>query len=438
VPPRYDEKGCFVRILRPVPIAIGFSLILLTGVADATSTTCTTSVVCAEYINSSSGVAIHGEANTGIGIRGTSNGSTGFYGASRSGSPFFPGVEGESLDQTGDDIAGGFGLTAASGGTAPAYGVVGYGSVTGVYGVAAGPGNGTQGLPTGYGIEGYDTAGIAGRDTNVAVLGQTKHGAAMLALANATPSNTQAFTPYGLTFPYAIAAEAEPDQTNGGAVAVEAVSNSIPLEAYNPTTGYYVELDLAGYDISAQNFKVDTSGNVTATSLATNSGSYVRTTGSSGTTRKSYSAQTAAPVMEDSGEGQLVNGRGYVKLDAALSDVIDNHNAYRVFLTPEGDSNGLYVTQKSPAGFVVREARGGRSTLSFDYRIIAKPVDDDAQRLALAPPRPHPDLRQGNLHAGRAAAAQESLDPFARLRSRVGPATFARERNAARAIETAP
>jgi hypothetical protein len=142
--------------------------------------------------------------------------------------------------------------------------------------------------------------------------------------------------------------------------------------------------------------------------------------------------------MEDSGEGQLVNGRGYVKLDAALSDVIDNHNAYRVFLTPEGDSNGLYVTQKSPAGFVVREARGGRSTLSFDYRIIAKPVDDDAQRLALAPPRPHPDLRQGNLHAGRAAAAQESLDPFARLRSRVGPATFARERNAARAIETAP
>jgi hypothetical protein len=51
---------------------------MLTGAARATSTTCATSVVCAEYINTSSGVAIHGEANSGIGIRGTSVTNTGF------------------------------------------------------------------------------------------------------------------------------------------------------------------------------------------------------------------------------------------------------------------------------------------------------------------------------------------------------------------------
>ncbi len=51
-------------------IAVGVSLVLLTRVANANSTTCITSTVCAEYIKSSNGGAIHGEANTGIGIHG--------------------------------------------------------------------------------------------------------------------------------------------------------------------------------------------------------------------------------------------------------------------------------------------------------------------------------------------------------------------------------
>jgi hypothetical protein len=78
------------------PAAIVTLLAILPGAARASSTTCATTVVCAEYINTSSGVAIHGEANSGIGIRGTSVTNTGFYGASGSGSASTPGVEGES------------------------------------------------------------------------------------------------------------------------------------------------------------------------------------------------------------------------------------------------------------------------------------------------------------------------------------------------------
>jgi hypothetical protein len=151
----------------------------------------------------------------------------------------------------------------------------------------------------------------------------------------------------------------------------------------------------------------------------------------------SYSARTTAPVMEDFGEAQLVNGRGYVRLDPALSDVIDNRTAYHVFLTPEGDGNGLYVSQKTPAGFTVREQHGGRSTLSFEYRILAKPVDDDAKRLALAPPLHTMSTLQGKVRPGH-AAARPPLDPLARLASHLGPAEYARQLRAARAIETAP
>jgi hypothetical protein len=421
-----------------LPIAVGASLILLTGVADATSTTCTTSAVCAEYINTSSGVAIHGEANTGIGIRGTSNSSTGFYGATRSGSMLFPGVEGESLDQTGDDAAGAFGLNAVNGGSAPAYGVLAYGSVYGAFGVAAGPGNGASGLPTSVGLLGNDTGGDALSGGNVAILGQSTHGNALLALANVTPASAANYRAFG----EGVYAEAEPDQSGTIAVGLRALSRSIALAAVNSDSGDEVDVATSHFAMTtassyAYNFTVDYYGNVSAQALSTHHGSYVRTTDSAGMARIEYSARAASPVMEDSGEGHVVNGRGYVKLDPALADVIDTRDAFRVILTPEGESDGLYVAQKSPSGFLVREARGGRSTLAFDYRIIAKPFNDNEARLAPAPPLRRPDLKLWDHHSAQPISPQP-LDPLARLRLHIGSAAFARERQAAKKIEAGP
>ena len=50
------------------------------------------------------------------------------------------------------------------------------------------------------------------------------------------------------------------------------------------------------------------------------------------------------------------------------------------------DTRGLYVSLKTPSGFEVREAQGGRSSLPFDYRIVARPLDAANDRLPLAPP----------------------------------------------------
>jgi hypothetical protein len=53
-----------------------------------------------------------------------------------------------------------------------------------------------------------------------------------------------------------------------------------------------------------------------------------------------------------------------------------------VFLTPNGDCKGLYVSQKSPTSFVVRELGGGTSNIVFDYRIMAKRKGYEQTRLA--------------------------------------------------------
>jgi hypothetical protein len=95
----------------------------------------------------------------------------------------------------------------------------------------------------------------------------------------------------------------------------------------------------------------------------------------------SYAAQTSAPMLEDVGESQLSSGRARVAIDASLARAIDQGAPYVVFVTPEGQSHGLYVTDKTPSGFAVVENDGGRSSIPFGYRIVAKPYGVNAARL---------------------------------------------------------
>jgi hypothetical protein len=98
---------------------------------------------------------------------------------------------------------------------------------------------------------------------------------------------------------------------------------------------------------------------------------------------RTYAPQASRPTIEDYGEAHLVGGQAYVRLDPAFANVIDQRTNYLVVVTPEGDSNGLYVAQRTLAGFMVRENRGGKSTLAFAYRIATKPYASTAARLPM-------------------------------------------------------
>jgi hypothetical protein len=85
--------------------------------------------------------------------------------------------------------------------------------------------------------------------------------------------------------------------------------------------------------------------------------------------------------MEDFGSGLLKQGVAVVKIDPAYAETVSETADYHVFLTPRGDSKGLYVINASIASFEVRESGGGTSSLSFDYRIVARRRGYEAQRL---------------------------------------------------------
>ena len=100
-----------------------------------------------------------------------------------------------------------------------------------------------------------------------------------------------------------------------------------------------------------------------------------------GSHRQLYCMESPESWFEDFGEGKLIKGNARVQLDSGFASVVQT-NTYHVFLTPYGDSNGLYVARRSKGGFEVKEQRNGKSSLSFSYRIVAKRKDVEGKRLA--------------------------------------------------------
>ena len=98
-----------------------------------------------------------------------------------------------------------------------------------------------------------------------------------------------------------------------------------------------------------------------------------------------YGSESTSATIEDFGTARIVRGIANVQIEATFASTIDRSDSYYVFLTPLGDTRGLYVSLKTPSGFQVRETEGGHSNLGFDYRIVAHPADATNGRLPEAP-----------------------------------------------------
>jgi hypothetical protein len=159
--------------------------------------------------------------------------------------------------------------------------------------------------------------------------------------------------------------------------------------------GMYLRAHSDGYIMIGNTFEngdvvsIDGSGNeVLAGKFTMNGSPLVRTQGTLGHYVTTFGARSSMPTLEDMGEARLANGQSYVAMDRAFAGTIDPNVKYMVFLTPEGDSHGLFVSAQTNRGFTVKENGGARSTLAFNYRILAKPYDTAAMRLPGIQARP--------------------------------------------------
>ena len=156
---------------------------------------------------------------------------------------------------------------------------------------------------------------------------------------------------------------------------IEQSGADLEIDLYDTTDWLYLygNLDVyndidAGDDIWADD-DIDCGGNKYATHLAGNK--LVNT----------YVVEATEVWLVDMGTSKLRNGECYVKLDEQFRKIIHvgddelsltDENPYRVFLTPLGDCNGLYVAKKDKDGFLVKELRGGKSNVQFEWVVYAK------------------------------------------------------------------
>ena len=107
-----------------------------------------------------------------------------------------------------------------------------------------------------------------------------------------------------------------------------------------------------------------------------------------GSHRLLYCLESPESWFEDFGEAELVNGKAAVKLSKDFAGVV-KADAYHVFLSPYGDSDGLYVSRRNRNGFEVREQHNCASSLTFSYRVVARRKDVLSERMPKfdAPPQ---------------------------------------------------
>jgi len=350
---------------RPHPASAG-------GVIDPT---CTSSLPCIEYDNNGTGPGIRGISVSGNGLAGAiknagtsvANGRAGLIGNDTGTGTFNSGVHGLSVGGTGVLGASTNGVGVRGDGGANGVGVLGLSIVA----------DAVRGV-IGSGVASSFHAGLAGLDsstsgtTNEGVYGQSTNGIAIQAVSSnfIGAQVTGGGTVGGVIYPAL--------SVNGGANALEfisACSNGGPDPCH---------LD---FSMPTPQFLASTAGNIEITGKIYTSGSCsvgCASSPSAGEKRvRLFTPQESLPTVEDFGQAQLVGGRTYVRIDPAFANIMDKSTAYLVFITPKGDCRGLYVTNENATGFEVRESQGGRSTLAFDYRIVAKPFGEHPVRLQM-------------------------------------------------------
>ena len=290
-----------------------------------------TSVGVLGVSDSSAGYGVEGTSSN-VGVYGSGTGTTG-YGVDGHGT--YMGVKGIGTATSGTSI-GVYGQTSDTEG----FGVQGASPNIGVYGTSAGSSNTGVGFGITAGVWG-DTGGSPGA-TFTGVYGTADDNVAGLFI-NDTGSET-----------------------------------GTPTVAITNLTSTKGGLVLSTYSGIGDGCTIDTEADLTCTGTVKGA---VQVDG--GARKVSlYAMQSAENWFEDAGSGQLSSGSASIALDPTFAQTVNLGVDYHVFLTPNGDCKGLYVSQKSATSFEVHELGGGNSSVAFDYRIMAKRSGYENPRLA--------------------------------------------------------
>ena len=379
-----------------------------------------------------------GLAANGDGVMGESSVQHGCcYNSSEASTSYYAGVVGVDSTMNLGDNAGVIGKT--SNGLYGVEGVSSDGAVGGVEGVGT----------SGHGVDAYSTSAdamYAASGSGPGLYATSLSNNAIVAVSSINALNATTTGNYAAIF--GNNTNTANTSTNYGVSGVSTMGNGV-----NGISGSYIHAGVNGTNASSGGYGVyGSSGDIAvAGQLSSSSGYpfvafpsadstavfYVNQAGDvyyagslhsfvstrQGSVGQMYVPKSTMQTMEDFGSGSIVNGSGTVRLDASFAQMMDG-TGYQVFLTPEGDCNGLYISQKNATSFVVHELHAGHASLAFDYRIVARQYGHSADRASIAAstaafgaPRARGVVAASALSSGGAGGSV----PTRRARARITP-----------------
>jgi len=92
-----------------------------------------------------------------------------------------------------------------------------------------------------------------------------------------------------------------------------------------------------------------------------------------------FAPEAPEVLFEDYGTGRLTNGSAHIALDPifAANIAVSPAHPLRAFVQAEGDCKGVYVANKTGAGFDVVELGGGTSDVPFSWHVVANRADEE-------------------------------------------------------------
>lgn len=368
-------------VVRTAAFGIVVALVFVASVASAaivSHTTGSSNKPIVSGVNTGNGIGVQGSSVKNMGVQGLSQAvsDTKTQYAAVEGEDNAPAANAQYNDAIRGFTAGGTGVEGDTQANHPDFGVSGvYGGDTSTYHP-----NGNSGVE-GYSKNGIGVLGIA------ATLNKDDPQAAVFGYASSSASangnvGLVGYSNYG----FGLSA-----QSNANAAAVfYSHSPTMPVITLTNNGGGPIFSAMSGPTHVAS---LDHSGNLVLAGTLTENGSPAVVVASSANVRHvAYAPAQPEPSMEDVGEGQLRYGYARVPLDPDFASTIDRSRPYLVFITPAGMTTGtLCVVERDRSGFTVRENMNGRSSVAFDYRIVAHPYGSGARRLPayVAPAAPH-------------------------------------------------
>jgi len=124
-------------------------------------------------------------------------------------------------------------------------------------------------------------------------------------------------------------------------------------------------------------------------------------------------------TVEDWGIAELKDGKAFVGFSEEFVALMSDKAEYAVFLTPEGECNGLYVSKKEFYGFEVRELNNGKSNIRFSWHVKAIRIGDEETPVLEEPAPTEPEKREEWTARRREADKKKEEDRLNRMKKKI-------------------